>query len=279
LRAAAGIQDPEMIVEVVRRNPSKGPGIDPMSFPDLVDVRQRTTTLEEVFGYRLEIVPASLRVDDSATAVFAGVVTSNYFGALRVQPAAGRVFDAGDVEQVNASPVAVLSHEFWTRRFAGDPGIVGRVVRINNVPLTIVGVAARGFRGLSIVAPDVWLPVSMSPAVWTEAGGQELTNRRIVWLMLGGRLKPGVSRAQASAEVAALGANIQRETPPSPSWVPPEFAREMDSSSVVWSAEVASPIPYGSRGLPHRVVVARLVQNLRRTADAPAGRVAQGDAS
>jgi predicted permease len=249
LRAAAGIPDPEMIVEVVRRNPSKGPGIDPMSFPDLVDLRQRTTTLEEVFGYRLEIVPASLRVDDSATAVFAGVVTSNYFSALRVQPAAGRVFDAGDVEQVNASPVAVLSHEFWMRRFAGDPGIVGRVVRINNVPLTIVGVSARGFRGLSVVAPDVWLPVSMSPAVWTEAGGRELTNRRIVWLMLGGRLKPGVSRAQASAEVAALGANIQRETPPSPSWVPPEFARETDSPSAVWSAEVASPIPYGVRTL------------------------------
>jgi predicted permease len=247
LRAAAGIPDPEMIVEVVRRNPSKGPGIDPMSFPDLVDLRQRTTTLEEVFGYRLEIAPASLRVDDSATAVFAGIVTSNYFKALRVQPAAGRVFDAGDVEQVNTSPVAVLSHEFWMRRFAGDPGIVGRVVRVNNVPLTIVGVSARGFRGLSIVAPDVWLPVSMSPVVWTEAGGQELTNRRIVWLMLGGRLKPGVSRAQASAEVAALGANIQREMPPSPSWLPPEFAREMDSASVVWSAEVASPIPYGVR--------------------------------
>jgi predicted permease len=246
LRAAAGIPDPEMIVDVVRRNPSKGPGIDPMSFPDLVDVRQRTTTLEEVFGYRLEIVPASLRVDDSATAVFAGVVTSNYFRALRVQPAAGRVFDAGDVEQVNASPVAVLSHEFWMRRFAGDPGVVGRAVRINNVPLTIVGVSAREFRGLSVVAPDLWLPVSMSTAVWTEAGGQELTNRRIVWLMLGGRLKPGVSRAQASAEVAALGATIQRDTPPNP-WIPPEFSREMDSSSVVWSAEVASPIPYGVR--------------------------------
>src|SRR5215510_10201257 len=73
LRAAAGVPDPEMIVDIVRRNPSKGPGVDPMSFPDLVDVRQRTTTLEEVFGYPLEIYPASLRVDDSANAVFAGL--------------------------------------------------------------------------------------------------------------------------------------------------------------------------------------------------------------
>src|SRR5215510_10214499 len=236
LRAAAGVPDPEMIVDLVRRNPSNGPGIDPMSFPDLVDVRQRTTTLEEVFGYPLELYPASLRVDDSASAVFAGVVTSNYFRALRVPPAAGRVFDGGDVEQANASPVAVLSHEFWMRRFAGDPGVVGRAVRVNNVPLTIVGVSARGFRGLSAVAPDLWLPVSMISAVWTEGGELALTRRQISWLMLGGRLKPGVSRAQASAEVAALGATIERDKPPNP-WVPPEFARDMDPAAVVWSAE------------------------------------------
>jgi putative ABC transport system permease protein len=251
LRAAAGVPNPEMIVDLVRRSPSEGPGVNPMSFPDLVDVRQRTTMLEEVFGYQLQLSPASLRVDDSTTAVFAGVVTSNYFRALRVAAAAGRAFDAGDAEQVNASPVAVLSHEFWMRRFAGDPGIVGRAVRINNVPLTIVGVSASGFRGLSIVAPDVWLPVSMITVVSAEGGGQELTNRQIPWLMLGARLKPGVSRARASAEVAAVGATIQRDMPPNPG-VPPEFdgfTKEMDPSSFVWSAEVASPIPYGVRVL------------------------------
>jgi predicted permease len=245
-RAADGVADPETLVDIVRINSAAGVGVEPMSFPDLVDVRQRATKLEEVFAYQLQLPAASLRIDDSATAIFVNVVTGNYFRALGVSSAAGRVFDRGDAEQLGASPVAVLSHEFWMRRFSGDPGVVGRAVRINNVPLTIVGVAASGFRGLSVVSPDVWLPVSMIAVVSAEGQGQELTSRFIPWLMLGARLKPGVSRAQASAEVAAIGAAIQRDTPLNP-FVPPEGAREMDPKLLVWSAQVASPIPYGVR--------------------------------
>jgi predicted permease len=248
LRAADGVADPETLVDIVRLSPGSGAGVEPMSFPDLLDVRQRTTRLEEVFAYQLQLPSASLRVDDTATAIFVSVVTSNYFRTLGVHSAAGRVFDIGDAEQLNASPVAVLSHEFWMRRFSGDPSVIGRAVRINNVPLTIVGVAASGFRGLSVVSPDVWLPVSMVTVVEAEGNGQELTSRFIPWLMLGARLKPGVSRAQASAEIAAIGAGIQRDTPPNP-FMPPEGARDFATSSFVWSAEVASPIPYGIRVL------------------------------
>jgi putative ABC transport system permease protein len=246
LRAAAGVADPGTLVDIVRRNPARGAGVDLMSYPDLVDLRQRTTMLDEAFGYQLQIAPASLRVDDTTTAVFANVVTSNYFRALRVAAAVGRVFDLGDAETAGASPIALLSYEFWMRRFAGDPGIVGRAVRVNNVPLTVVGVVASSFRGMSVVAPDVWLPVSMIAVVSAEGGGQELTSRQIPWLMLSGRLRRGVSRAQASAETAAIGAAIQRDTPPNP-FIPPEAAHDFDPKGQVWSAEVASPIPYGIR--------------------------------
>jgi putative ABC transport system permease protein len=248
LRAAAGVADPGTLVDIVRRNPARGPGVDLMSYPDLVDLRQRTTMLDEAFGYQLQIAPASLRVDDTTSAVFADVVTSNYFKALRVPAAVGRVFDRGDAEQAGASPIALLSYEFWMRRFSGDPGIVGRAVRVNNVPLTVVGVVASGFRGMSVVAPDVWLPVSMITVMSAEGGGQELTSRQMPWLMLSGRLKRGVSRAQASAEIAAIGAAIQRDTPPNP-FVPPEAAHDFDPKGQVWSAEVSSPIPYGIRVL------------------------------
>jgi predicted permease len=219
-----------------------------MSFPDLVAVRQRAKLLDEVYGYQLQVTPASLRVDDSSSAVFASVVTTNYFSALGVTAVAGRVFDAGDLEQAGASPVVVLSHEFWMRRFAGDSGVVGRTIRINNVPMTIVGVAAPGFHGVSVIAPDLWAPVSMVMAFNPQGGGQELTDRRIPWLMLGARLKAGVSRAQASAELASIGAAIQRDAPSNP-FIPPEGVHEIDTSSLVWSAEVASPIPYGLRVL------------------------------
>ncbi|HET9360716.1 MAG TPA: ABC transporter permease [Vicinamibacterales bacterium] len=247
LRAATGVADPTSLIDIVRRDPRQGPGVEEMSYPDLVDVRQHATLLDEVFGYQLTLTPASLNVDDSSSAVFASVVTTNYFRALGVTAAAGRVFDAGDVEQAGASPIVVLSHEFWLRRFDGDSGVVGRGVRINNVPMTIAGVAAGGFRGVSVVAPDLWVPVSAIAALAPEGGGVELTDRRVPWLMLGARLKPGVSRAQASAELAGIGAAIQRDTPSNP--FIPEGAHEVDSSSLVWSAEVASPIPYGLRVL------------------------------
>ena len=249
LRAAACVTDPDTLVDLVRRDPKQGPGVELMSFPDLLDIRQRATLLDDAYGYQLQLAPASLLFDDSSTAVFACVVTANYFRALGVPAAAGRVFDAGDVEQAGASPVAVLSHDLWLRRFAGDAGVVGHTVRINNVPMTVVGVAASTFRGTSVVAPDVWLPVSMVAALSPDGGGQELTNRRIPWLMLGARLKPGVSRAQASAQLAGIGAAIQRDTPVNP-FIPqdaPAGVHEIDPSSLVWSAEVASPIPYGLR--------------------------------
>jgi predicted permease len=245
LRAATGVADPATLVDIVRRDPRQGPGVEEMSFPDLLDVRRRATLLDEVYGYQLQLTPASLNVDDSSSAVFASVVTTNYFRALGVRAAAGRVFDAGDVEQAGASPVVVLSHEFWLRRFNDDPGVVGRAVRINNVPMTIAGIAASGFRGVSVVAPDLWVPVSAIAALSPEGGGLELTDRRVPWLMLGARLRPGVSRAQASAELQGLGAAIQRDTPPNP--FIPEGVHEVDSSALVWSAEVASPIPYGLR--------------------------------
>jgi predicted permease len=247
LRAATGVADPGTLVDIVRRNPRQGPGVEEMSFPDLLDVRQRATLLDDVYGYQLQLTPASLNVEDSSSAVFVSVVTTNYFRVLGVSSAEGRVFDAGDVEQAGASSVVVLSHEFWLRRFTGDPGVVGRAVRINNVPMTIVGVAAGGFRGVSVVAPDLWVPVSAIAALVPEGGGLELTDRRVPWLMLGARLRPGVSRAQASAELETIGRAIQRDTPPNP--YIPEGAHDVDSSSLVWSAEIASPIPYGLRTL------------------------------
>lgn len=248
LRAAAGVADPGTLVDIVRRDPTDGPGVELMSFPDLLDVRRETSTLDGVFGYQLQITPASLRLADSTAAAYVNVVTSNYFDTLRVLPAVGRVFDAGDGESAGASPVAVLSHHYWLRRFSGDRGIVGQTVRINGVPVTIGGVAAAGFKGLSVVAPDLWLPPSMLAIVSPEGKGQELTNRQIPWLMLGARLRNGVSRAQASSEMAVIGAAIQRDTPPDPFVVdPPEGAREIDPKALVWSVEAASPIPYGVR--------------------------------
>lgn len=248
-RPAAGVADPASLVDIVRRPPNVGPGfVEQMSFPMVLDVRRQATTLEEVYAYQLQLHSVGLRFDRFTTAAFANLVTANYFRALGVRAAVGRVFDAGDGEEAGQAPIAVISHRFWMRQFSGDPRVVGQTVRLNGIPLTVVGVAAEGFNGLSVVAPDLWLPVSIVAAISPEGHGVELTNRSIPWLSMGGRLRRGVSRAQASTQIATIGAAIQQASPDD-GFVPPPGTREIDSRSFVWSAEVASPIPYGLRGL------------------------------
>ena len=100
-------------------------------------------------------------------------------------------------------PVVVLSHDYWQRRFAGDPSVVGRTMVINGAPLTIIGVAQRGFSGDIVGQPiEVFIPLMMQPSVMPNTGW--LDDRTTCWLLLMGRLKPGVSLAQAKAEFTTL---------------------------------------------------------------------------
>ena len=247
LRSAVGVTDSDgRLVDIVRTQRRGGPSIDPISYPDYLEVRKRATTLDGVYGYQLELQAASLRVSDvGAERVYAGVVTTNYFQVLGVPSVVGRTFGSNDDEEAGASPIAVLSHRFWVRRFDSDPSVVGHTVYLNGYPLTIVGVARAGFLGMTVVAPDLWIPTSMVAALDPESGTRLLTARAADWLMLGGRLKTGTSRAQASAQIAAIGEALASEFPVSYDFLPPGLAPA--DLSFVWSAVAASPIPYGLR--------------------------------
>jgi len=190
LRAAPGAADPDTLVDIVRAEKGRF-GIALTSFADYLDVRQRVTTVQDVYAYELEPEPLSLRLSDSAERLFGGAVTLNYFNALGVTAAVGRVFDERD----SAEPVAVLSHDFWTRRFNADPAIVGRTVFIKSQPFIVAGVAHKGFHGMTVAAPDIWIPVSAESSK----------------LMMGARLKPGTTRSQAAAEMAAIGGAVARD--------------------------------------------------------------------
>jgi predicted permease len=165
-----------------------------------------------------------------AERIFATVVTSNYFTVLGVRSIVGRVFGPGDGEQPGASPLVVLSHRFWLRRFDANPAIVGQTLKLNGHPFTVVGVAREGFRGTSVVAPDVWIPTAMAETVKSgrrqsaESGG----------LMLGGRLKPDVSMRQAAAEINAISRALEREYPD-------------ENRGTEWRLAAASPIPANLR--------------------------------
>jgi len=151
-------------------------------------------------------------IDGGIENVFGSVVTVNYFTVLGAAPAAGRLFSLADGEQPGSSPVTVLSHRLWTRRFSRDPGVVGRTVTLNGHPFIVVGVASEGFHGTGVRALDVWVPMNMVAAV-TSPGTTALTDRGRNWLLIGGRLKPGTTVSQAAAELNVVGRTLEREYP------------------------------------------------------------------
>lgn len=206
LRPLPGLSAPDRLVDIGRTR--HGQGFDTSSYPNYLDLRQRTTTLSGVYAYRGEPQAMSLAGSDSAESVYGASVTGNYFAVLGTQPAAGRFFtDADDKPGRNA--VTVLSYELWQRRFGADPQIVGRTITLTSQSYMVIGVAPRGFQGTTLLRSDLWVPLSVQAS--GPGNVNMFTNRRIVWLLMGGRLKPGVTVQQADAEARAIGETLGRE--------------------------------------------------------------------
>jgi predicted permease len=206
-RPPAGVADADRLVDIGTRTP--GGGFGNSSYPNYLDLRQRTTTLDGVYAYSLFPRAMSLGADSGTPGterVFATLVTANYFTVLGATPSAGRLFGA-DESAPGAAEAVVLSHRFWTRRFNGDPAIVGRAMTLNGRPVTVIGIASEGFQGTGIRAGDAWVPITGA------ASASSLAERASAWLLLGGRLKPGVSTPQAAAEVDAIGRALAAEYP------------------------------------------------------------------
>ncbi|MBI3449582.1 MAG: ABC transporter permease [Acidobacteria bacterium] len=180
----------------------------PLAFPDYRDIRDGTKSLTGMFGYALE--PLALETGGSNTVVMSETATGDYFTTLGVRAALGRTFTAADEEGAGAAPVVVLSHAAWQRRFAGDPGILGRTLRLNGSLFTVIGIAPREFTGLyRMISPDVWIPMR-----WTTGRRlSDLEGRGSRWMMAMARLKPASTLAGARAEAATVGKRLQREYP------------------------------------------------------------------
>ncbi len=209
-RPPVGVAKPGELVDIGRSR--GGGGFSPNSYPNYVDLRQRATTLDGVYAYPL--FPQALSLGNAAGAerIYGAFVSTNYFTVLGAMPGAGRLFSAVDSERPGASPYAVLSHTCWTRRFHRGPTIVGQTITINRQPFTIIGVASAGFQGTGVRAVDVWLPLGMVASVTPQGAGM-LTNRAAAWLLVGGRLKPGVALSQAAAEIDTIGLTLAHEYP------------------------------------------------------------------
>lgn len=144
----------------------------------------------------------------AASVLNAEAVSGEFFPVLGIGPAVGRLIVPGD-DSVSAPPVVVLAYRYWQTQFGGSASAIGKSIRLNNVPFTVIGVADASFDGLSPGAlRDAWVPISTLPQIDPEPWvARESTDPYDWWLVIIGRLKPGVTRMQAQAEVSTLFRN------------------------------------------------------------------------
>ena len=179
------------------------------SYPDYIDLRDRNRSFDGLIAYTM--APAGLNSRGTPEPIWLYEASGNYFDMLGAEPLLGRFFHASDERGYNSASYIVLSHAYWQSHFQGDPGVVGRVVRLNNRSFTILGVARPGFRGTEhFFAPDLWAPLVDEEQI---EGSSNLTSRGARGLWVIGRLKADVTPQQATADLNAIGAQLARAYP------------------------------------------------------------------
>ena len=182
------------------------PRVDLISAPVYRDIRDQNRIFSDVLASgrsgRLDV-----RIDGSTTSEFehppGRYVSGNYFSVLDVKPLLGRAFDASMDRVAGSSPVVVISHGYWTRRFHNDRSVIGKEILVNGVKVTIIGVMPETFTGDIVGAsPGMWLPMSMHDAM--KPNQKMLDDRGTSWLLALGRLKAGATLAQAQKQIPPL---------------------------------------------------------------------------
>jgi putative ABC transport system permease protein len=205
------VKAPDELVMLYQRGPHMGSnmGTRMHSYPIYQDFQKRAEPLAEVLCRRL--VAASVTVDNQTERVQAEMVSGNYFSMLGVGAALGRVFNSQEDDQVfRGHPVVVISHGYWVSRFARDPAVVGKKILVNDYPMTIVGVSAAGFVGIDPAqSPQIRVPVLMKPTMAPDWTWVNLDDRRVRWVQVFGRLKPGYTVESARAPLQGLFTQIR----------------------------------------------------------------------
>ncbi|MBX7186657.1 MAG: ABC transporter permease [Vicinamibacteria bacterium] len=197
------------MLNLERRPQGEPERLERWSFARFQLLRRSQKSFEDVASHAPG--PLTLSGDGNAELVEAERVSASYFPLLRARASLGRVLAEAEDAAQHPAPVAVLGHRLWERRFASEGAIIGRTIRLNGVPLTVIGVMPPGFAGLSGRA-EVWVPATLTP----ELTYAEYLTTNQNFISAFGRLKDGVRPASAQAELATLGAVINRALPSDP---------------------------------------------------------------
>src|ERR1700693_2480885 len=191
------------------------PEFQRFSYPLYQDVSRQASVLSDVLAYRVTL--AALSADHKVDQAILTRVSGNYFSALGIQATAGRLILPSEGQTPGADPILVLGYSYWNKRFAGDSQIIGKHLEVNGHPVTVVGVAPKGFHGTyAILDSDGYVPLSAAlgskgmeensvEQLWTQRGDRSLS--------LLGRLNTGVSLKQAQASLAVTAQQISERYP------------------------------------------------------------------
>ncbi|HEY1945799.1 MAG TPA: ABC transporter permease [Bryobacteraceae bacterium] len=195
------------------------------TYTEFVELRDHTKSMSGLCASQMMLWswPVSIPGHEQET-VHGRLVSENYFSVFGVQPAAGRFFTQQDATGIGKDPYVVISYDYWRRRFGGNPAVVGTPMRFYRSTFTIIGVAAKGFRGETVTQdPDLWLPMFLEPIVIPISNGSsafsvfmDKDHDKFMWLHVFGRRKAGVTVQQVQAEVSVLFRRIlEADYPPS----------------------------------------------------------------
>lgn len=201
------VRDPASIVRLQRRSPENITPDTP--YQSFLFYRNHAKTLSAIFAI---MGSPAMELNDDLQPVSISYVTANYFEELGTRAVAGRLFLPHQDEAINAAPAVILSYGFWQRRFDGDLSVVGKAIRLNGKPVTVIGIAASNFVSFAGQYPDVWLPLTQQPyfvdgstALTDVLGGASVR----MW----GRLAPDVTAKIAEQELLALTNELRKQYP------------------------------------------------------------------
>ena len=212
------------------------PGV---SWLEYLDLQKRLSALPELMAFRM--APFNVGAEEHAERTYGLLVSGNYFTALHLRPALGRFLRPEEVSRPGAEPVVIISHDLWQTRYNGSSSVLGQSLRVNDRPLTIIGVAPRDFQGTVLSLKfDLWLPATLAPVVLT--GSRELEDRAVRGYNVMGRLAREATLAQAQAQADAAMAQLAQLYPESntgmraevlPFWRAPRGPQMMLARAVV----------------------------------------------
>ena len=200
------VPDPEQLVRLERRSPHAY--TSEMAYPSFLFYRDHARTLSAAIAV-LGVPP--MQIDDDLKGTSASFVTPNYFSELGARAAYGRLLRAKLDDPPSAEPAAVMSYGLWQRRFAGDPAVIGRVIKVNKKPVRVVGITSYSFATLGGQRPDIWLPMAQQP--YFVEGSKVLNDFDDSGVRMWGRLAPGVSAKAAEQELHMLTNELRRQHP------------------------------------------------------------------